>query len=77
LSLLDEVGEFSKIGDLTFFIETGRGNFIWNMIDNVLIACNDSYYEYLYKNCITKVKYKGKRQIKAFCGDKVKYDTDS
>ena len=70
--ILNLIGEFSKIGDFLYFVETQSGNFIYDRVSETLKWCDKSYYAYITLNYIVRIKYKGKHLIKDYCGNKLK-----
>jgi hypothetical protein len=70
--ILEEVGEFSKVADALFFVETKNGNFIWDTSSNTLTPEHRNYYRYLSDFVITKTRYRGKHKLSEYCGMDVK-----
>ena len=67
--ILEEVGDFTRIGFELYFVETKRGNFVWDQLEGTLTIFGGSYFCYMNLNNIMKVKFKGKHVIKDYCKD--------
>jgi hypothetical protein len=68
MNILDEIGDFTHIGFRLFFVETKRGNFVWDEMTGTLTLFGGSYFCYMDRNKVMKVKFKGKHKIRDYCG---------
>lgn len=72
--LLDDVGEFTWMFGMLFFVETAKGNFLWSDPDyngdNSFRSFDGSYADYV-KLCGHHGRDKGFHVISAYCGDKI------
>lgn len=64
----NEVGDFTRIGFELFFVETPKGNFVWDRGKGSFTRYDGTYFNYMDQNKILKVKFKGKHKIKDYCG---------
>jgi hypothetical protein len=72
MDILEEIGDFTRIGFELFFVETDKGNYVYDRLANTLSQFGGSYFSYLEQNDILKVKFKGKHKIRDYCGNGVK-----
>ena len=72
MDILEEIGDFTRIGFELFFVETDKGNYVYDRLANTLAQFGGSYFSYLEQNDILKVKFKGKHKIRDYCGNGVK-----
>jgi hypothetical protein len=72
MDILEEIGDFTRIGFELFFIETKVGSYVYDRLNNTISQYGGSYYSYLEQNGILKVKFKGKHKIRDYCGNGVR-----
>ena len=66
--ILNKTGDFTRIGFELYFVETDQGNFVWDQMAGTLTLFGGSYFCYMERNNVLKVKFKGKHIIKDYCG---------
>jgi hypothetical protein len=72
MEILDEIGDFTRIGFELFFVEADKGNYVYDRLANTLSQFGGSYFAYLEQNDILRVRFKGKHKIRDYCGNGVK-----
>ena len=72
---LDDIGEFTWSFNRQFFIETSKGNFVWNDPDydgdNTIKPFNGDYKKWCDPINIPFGRDKGTHTIRGYCGDQV------
>ena len=68
-NVLEQMGDFTRIGFELFFVETAVGNFVYDRLNGTLSQYGGSYYSYLDQNDIIRVKPKGRHKIQDYCKD--------
>ena len=74
IDLTDVSGDFYRINYDVYFIESAVGNFVWNVVEQQLVAYYGSYFGYLNESKLIKGKYFGRHKVLEYCAPAVVVD---
>ena len=60
-------GDFYRINFDVYFVESPKGNYVWNVQEHQLVVFNGSYFNYLNDNHLIKAKYFGYHKLLEYC----------